>query len=55
MHQNGAPVLHLQCGMNSESVSKPGIFLHIDIPFGLLEVMQYCLLQNNEVSNATIK
>jgi hypothetical protein len=44
MHRNGATVLRLQCCMNSESISEPEIFPHIDIPFGLPEVMRYCPL-----------
>jgi hypothetical protein len=52
MHLNGAIILSLQCGMNSESISTLGTFPHIDIPFGLPEVMQYCPLRNNQ---ATIK
>jgi hypothetical protein len=52
MHRNRATVLRLQCCMDSKSVSKPEIFPHIDTPFGLLEVMQYCPLLN---IHATIK
>jgi hypothetical protein len=46
MHHNGAMVCHLQCGMSSESISKPGTLLHIRNNFGPSDLLVYGLLSN---------
>jgi hypothetical protein len=52
MHWNRAMILHLQCGMNSESTPKPGILPHMHNHFGPSDLMVYGLLLN---IHATIK
>lgn len=46
MHQNGAMVLHLQCHMNSESISAQGTLPHMPNHFGLPDLILYGLILN---------
>ena len=55
MHWNGAMVLHLQCCMNSESVSAQGTLSHMHNHFGLSDLILYGLILNIHVHRYAIQ